>query len=710
MKTKLFRIAAGKGRLCGSGGKVGCYFILFLLSNIFLAYFPLPYLFKWVLILFEIFFIFFGIGFRNKEEKAGAKVSKPVIPLPPLWGWIILLAAGIFLRFFHLVGFRPWLNGDEAIQGYFGLELLKKWSWQFFYQTGQIPPLYIWITSLFCRVSDHLFFNIWFPAALFSSLCLFVAYPAARRFFEKDVSFLFTLLFAFSFWPLMAGRWGIQSTLVPFFVLAGFWFLGSYRERKPGALKVFYALATGFWLGLGSLTYTSWLVVILAFFLLMLLDLFEDSRKRFLYFSLFSSAFLFGFFPWLIAVFHEKFGEYLVGVSMASGYFTWKQQISIAVSSLTTLFWGPLGTSAAYGPSWGGLLNPFLGACFFLGVMDLRRRDRPSIPGSVIALVFFLFIAPSALSADNVEVFRMIQVLPILLAIAALGLKRLLSAFPATPRLLLLSLVLFLSLGLDVYHLWKPLLEGDLFHLALKQDGGGGENQQAYEIIKPMADRLGPGLVFTDFLLLSRNHSLRVATYAFNALDNRRFSPDEATWAAVVTNIHYGSLLAKRFPQSQWHRLFGADMEDGGQVVGLLPVTAENRKVFQNWARAHAYLHQLGVESENMMNNPPRYAKVVRELPEGYPFAQGDPFLESVFSEWFAQYHQGMNFDWNIQSIQRGIEKGYPTANLYYKLGSFYYWNREPEKAKRAYLMAAGCRPNYTNAKEVLARLWGGNR
>lgn len=709
MKRKLFRTASKRNQL--SDGRRGdwCYFAVFLFFGLLLAYFPLSYFLKCFLILLGVLFPLLWGGFRSGAGKAQGKISNPAVFLPPWWGWLGLLAAGIFLRFFHLLDFRPWLNGDEAIQGYFALELLKKWSWQFFYQTGQIPPLYLWIVNLFYRFSANSFFNIWFPAALFSSLCLFVAYPTARRFFEKDVSFLFTLLLAFSYWPLMAGRWGIQSTLIPFFVLAGFWLFGSYRGEKLGARKVCYALATGFWLGVGSLTYTSWLVVILTFFLLMLLDISKDFRKRFIYFLFFSSAFLLGFFPWLVAVFRERFGGYLVGVSMASGFFTWEQQIRIAVSSLTTLFWGPLGTSSVYGPVWGGTMNPILGACFFLGIMELRRRGSSSIPFPALVFTLFLFIAPCAFSADNVEVFRMIQVLPILLAVAALGLERLLNGFQATPRLLLLSSLLFLSLGLDVYHLWKPRLEGDIFHWTMKHDPGE-ENQQAYEIMKPVADRRGPGLIFTEYLLLSRNHSLRVATYPFNALDNSRLSPDGATWAAVVTNVHYGFLLAKRFPQSEWHRLLGVDGEDGGQVVGLLPVTAENRKVFQNWARAQAYLHQLGVESENMLNNPTQYAQVVKELPEGYPYAKGDPFLESVFSEWFAQYHQNSDFNWNIQAIQRGLQKGYPTANLYYKLGSFYYWNHEVEKSKEAYLMAAKCKPNYTNAQEVLLRIWGMSR
>ncbi len=626
--------------------------------------------------------------------------------MPSGWMWAILLAAGVFLRFFHLVEFHPWLNGDEALEGYFGMDLVKKWSWQFFYQTGQLPPLYIWITSLLFRVSGDPFFNTWFTAAFFSSLALLVSYPAARFFLGRDISILFSLLFAFSFWPLMYGRWGIQSTLVPFFVLVCFWLLGAYFKAGDGSWKTCLSAAVGLWLGLGSLTYTSWLIVIPSFFLLMFLDLSEEPRKRIATFSFFSGALLLGFSPWMIAAVREKFGGYMVGVSMASGFFTWRQQIAVAFSSLTTLFWGPLGTSAVYGPTWGGLLNPFLGACFFLGVIKAGASPR-SHRATAAALLLLLFVAPSVFSADNVEAFRMIQALPLLLAGSAVGLKSLLGTLSASRRPAVLGLLLFVSLGVDLYHLWRPHLEGTAFHWKVNHDSGD-ENQQAYEALKPVSQRMGPGLVFTEFLLLSHNHSLRVAAYPFNALDNPQLPVSQAAWAGVVTNIHYGFFLARRFPGSEWRRLSWSDTEDGGEVVGILRITDKNRDIFQKWAKAEAYLHQLGVESEGMINDPQNYARVVEKLPGGYPYAQGDPFLESIFSEWFAQYHFGGGLNRNIQFLENGISKGYPAANLYYKLGNFYYWNREPEKARQAYLMAVKCRPNYTDAAEVLSRLWGG--
>ena len=67
-----------------------------------------------------------------------------------------------------------------------------------------------------------------------------------------------------------------------------------------------------------------------------------------------------------------------------------------------------------------------------------------------------------------------------------------------------------------------------------------------------------------------------------------------------------------------------------------------------------------------------------------------------------AQYTMGHNLEGNIQTLKWAIEKGYPTANLYFKLGNFYFQDHQFNEARQAYLMAEGCHPNYTNANGVL--------
>jgi hypothetical protein len=264
-------------------------------------------------------------------------------------------------------------------------------------------------------------------------------------------------------------------------------------------------------------------------------------------------------------------------------------------------------------------------------------------------------------------------------------------------------MVFFLLLPLDLIHWMKS--SGDLPGFKKSEPRITDENYWAFLKLKPVADNEGPGLVFSDFILLDHNHTLSVGTLGFNALLNPNLDPSHARWAGVVTNIHFVPYLFKRFPGSRWVPITPYRVEDGGSAVGIIPITSENRSVFLRWSKAHGYFHRLSIQAENMMNNGVEYRKATGELPKGYPLVAGDPFLESCFGEWVAQYHFESGYGPNVQAIQRAIQKGYPTANLFYKLGNFYLIEGRPLEAKRAYLMAAESIPNYTNVRDSLTYL-----
>jgi tetratricopeptide (TPR) repeat protein len=102
------------------------------------------------------------------------------------------------------------------------------------------------------------------------------------------------------------------------------------------------------------------------------------------------------------------------------------------------------------------------------------------------------------------------------------------------------------------------------------------------------------------------------------------------------------------------------------------------------------------------MNDPVAYRAEEHKLQDGLALVEGDPFLESFFGEWAAQYHSEGNYQENIRALQRALAKGYPTANLYYKLGNFLWLDHRIPEARRAYSLAARCRPNYTNVQAAL--------
>lgn len=677
-------------------------FSVFLAADAILSYAPLPVTARIGLCFVGILLplLFFSSG-ENAPATRGKEAYGGEILAPPR-PWLVGagVAAILGLRFFDLTTFRPWPSGDEALQGYFAIDLIRQWDWRFFYTTGQHPPLLIWILTFFFRAFQSPFFNLWFPPAAFSAAFVFTAYAAARKAFSGSFSMLFACLLGFSFWPLYFGRNCVQGMLVPFFEAVGFYLLACLWKSKEGPRKNLLAAVLGAWTGLGSLTYTSWFIVLVVFVFLVGGEGIRGRKANLKPFFIFGIFLLLGLSPWVLAAVREQFGGYAFGASLLSGFFNWKDQLGTSLSYVTSLFWGPVKGPAGYGPLWGGLLNPVLASCFALGLLEMVRYwKKPAIQAT--ALVFLLFLAPGLLSADHVEIFRIIQDLPFLLLITALGLSRLLGTLRFSRRPIALALLLGLSFGLDFHHLLKA--RGDaLISLPGRPPLVQDENYWAYLKLKPVAQAQGPGWIFTDFILLSRDHTLAVATYPFNAAENPGLADRAPAWAAILSNVHYASFLAKRFPGSQWYPVTPTPSGDGGMVVGIIPVTAQNRERFKGWLKVGGYFHGLGVEAENMMNNPGRYRAALLELPKGYGLVSGDPFLESCFGEWAAQYHYGLRYDGNIRCLQRALQKGYPSANLYYKLGGFYWMNRQLKEARGAYRMAARSVPNYTNAREVL--------
>jgi hypothetical protein len=81
---------------------------------------------------------------------------------------------------------------------------------------------------------------------------------------------------------------------------------------------------------------------------------------------------------------------------------------------------------------------------------------------------------------------------------------------------------------------------------------------------------------------------------------------------------------------------------------------------------------------------------------------QGDPFLESCFGEWMAQYHWGDDYGMNARIMERTITHGYPCAHFYYKLGEFLYLDDRYAEARSAFQKALRCMPNHTQAAEAI--------
>ena len=349
------------------------------------------------------------------------------------------------------------------------------------------------------------------------------------------------------------------------------------------------------------------------------------------------------------------------------------------LSYLTCLFWGPLQGDASYAPTWGGILNPLLGAGFFIGFFDLcgdfKKKGLAIIPGFLICLL------PAFLAGDYVELNRIIQVLPFLLLISAMGFSKMLAAIDNGNLKKVAFLILLLSSsGLDLIHYFKPVCSyGSLG----PSDSGLNPDLRAFQIFKTMNREQGPGLIYTEFLPLKYGHSLYVTTYSFNAASNKKMEQGKCHWAGIVIPSDFQPFLSARFPGSKWYLLQKIQSpSDLGLAVGILGVNPGNFGLFGDWTLAQDLFQRFQLDAERSFNNKKAYLESIRAVTASYGLIPQDPFLRTCYWEWASQYFWDPKGSTNIALLQKAIGEGYPAAHLYRKLALLLETQGRPDQAR----------------------------
>ena len=324
---------------------------------------------------------------------------------------LAVIGLGLVLRFIHLTNFRPWPNGDESENAFLAINLLHHPHWQFFYTEGEQPPLLIWCLTPFFRFCENPFFSLWFLPALLSSLALLAGWALARILFPESFAFLLTSILALSFWPLNFGRFCQQGPFIPFWEMTALLLL-VWAFRAPDEKRHRRIFLLGLWTGLGTLAYTSWLVVGAGLTAAAFVLFFPKNIRAFGFFLLGS---VITALPFLFSAFSPGYLNHLSDVS-SSGSLYGSNHTLTALSYITSLFWGNVHLGTSYGPRWGGMLNPVLSTGFFLGLGLLWARRREAL-AKWIAFGLLLGLLPGLLSADYVEHYRVIQAMPFVLLV-----------------------------------------------------------------------------------------------------------------------------------------------------------------------------------------------------------------------------------------------------------------------------------------------------
>lgn len=674
-------------------------------SNGLLSFVSLPASWKLWIFFFGILLPLVGIPMtlKSKPEPLFDTVSFHI----PTWFWMVLLAGAILLRLYRLTTLAAWPLQDEAMHSYLGLELVQGQKPQFFYTCSQFPPFYIWGLGLLFKFFEPSLFSLWLFPALISILTVAFGYAATRFFFPARFSFLAFLLLAFSFWPLVEGRFSHAGVLVLLweclaFTAAGyFWKADTPIGQRKGL--VLFGAATG----LGFYAFTSWPAIALSMaYLAWVMCKARQITWREVG-RLYGAPLLLLAAPYFYFLFTDgPMGHYIASILIppSSAQIGWNQLLT-SLTYFSVLWWGGL-QEGCYMPNWGGFLNPLLDAFFFLGLIGLTRRWRsPWIRWGVVS--FLLMMLPGALTA-NIECFRVIQVFPLLLVTVVMGLEMFLGWMKKPIRPWILSLVFAASMGLDGYQ---------LFDICPKAWAPGGQKHypeqglrfypfgEAFELLKSTADQWGPGWILTN-LVSPPDPSLIVSTFPFNAAENPKYSQSHPKWGALLVNENCYPFLKTRFPQARFAVLPPrAEDSDGSLMLMVLPLDPAVEPLFSRLLSANRAMREVTVETMHLTFEE-SHQKIARALMGMRPLFKGDPLLESLF--WEAVYLHGSadhDFASSLLALLQAQRSGYPTAAVYNELGYMRFLQGRLQDSRQLYKKATQCPWNHTSALQNIGMI-----
>ncbi|HXL72506.1 MAG TPA: glycosyltransferase family 39 protein, partial [bacterium] len=228
-------------------------FILLVSANGVISFSPLSLGMKSAV---GIFFLAIPLLFLYKkvpfsETRAGAILNMDFLPAPPGIVWILAVVLAVVFRFWDLTSLSVWPTSDEGWINYLALQLSKKWNWNLFFASFQVPPVHFWGQALFFRWFGPSLFTLWLFPAFLSLVTLGLIYGAARIFFSSRFSFLCFLLASVNYWFLWNGRLSVSTAdvVVPFecgsLICMGL----ALRKNHPGYRNLWpflWGLATGF--------------------------------------------------------------------------------------------------------------------------------------------------------------------------------------------------------------------------------------------------------------------------------------------------------------------------------------------------------------------------------------------------------------------------------------------------------------------------------
>ena len=675
------------------------YFFLFLFSNSLLSFFNFPPGLRLGVGLLGLA-LPLGLAFWKAPQSFPDPTLEEFLPQVPAWVLFLLGAAAVGERFYHLTSLSVWPFYDDGLWGWMALKSNEQ-GIGLFPEGANFPAAYAWGLALLFKWFKPSLFTLWFYPALVSVLTLGAGYAASRLFFSRSFCFLLGLMLCFGFWPLYLGRIGDQMGLVLLAECAWAGLLGWFLRAEDAPSRWKRALALGAACGAGFYIFISWATVAAFGALAVMADGLRRKPRTWKPFLLFALGFLLLLLPLFHAGLWSSIRSYGSGAGWGSQGWDLSRQLGVSLSYLGVLFWGMDPAAYTYQPSWGGFLDPILGAFFFLGFWELARRGWKQALGWAAAFLFFLI---PGMATSSREPLRVLPVLPLLLVVCAMGWRSLLAAGGRERRVLVLAVLGLSFAALDFYHL---AVRYHRIWDSPENWAGYGKSMERYRahlLLDRIAQDQGPGLLYDGFTPGLCDPSLAVEAYSYNAARNPSLSFPEARWAAVLSNVNFKPFLQKRFPQGRAFALSqGLLRPDGGFMLFVTPVAPDDRPFLQKWQGA----------SKAFECPPHQDAWVLKPMLEkAAPAFEGDPFLQACYWEKLSDlsYRASGFKDLGeaLKDLSLAAQKGYPSAHLYWRMGTFDLMEGDKVRAREAFERARRAPLDMTTSGEILSVMGAG--
>jgi hypothetical protein len=684
-------------------------FLYLALVGSFLSYAPVPWGVKgWVAAL--------GMGLPLAWAIISLwKAPSPVLPRylteggepMPGWPWVLLLLLAAGARLWHLTSLSSWPMPDDGMHFFYAAELGESWRWKFFFSNAEFPPMVLWLLALYSKVVQPSLMSLWLFPALISFLTFFAVQTAVRSCLPRPFAFWAAALFAFNFPSLYLARFCQWSVLVLAWTVLALALLAELLRCGGEPRRSRTALMLGVVTGLGFFAGAAWPAAALC--LAAAVGLSPKARAG-------RPGALFFAPPGLLAVVYLALSlghgtRHIRGLWVFSNSNGLLPLLGEWAAKAASLFWYPP-SPASYGPLWGGLLNPLLGAMFFTDLLEgVRHRRHPLFRWAFLSLPVLL--APGFL-AGGFEAFRWAQAYPLMLLFCTAGLGRLwVEGRTFFPRagMAFLGLAVAFSASLDFYHLAGPYHRMWGEPNALWREFKSAELFEAYRALSKTEGSLGKGFLLYDLVADPTDQTLDVACFPFDASRNRSIAPGEVKWVAFLTDADEKPFLEKRFPEGRWYWLpKEAQTKPEPQMLGVVGFSPDRMDELGRWMEADRRLQPLTTAVMDNANGQSQEG-ILEALRNLRPLFQGDPFLETCFWEKTAFHQMAQKDDRTaLRSIQEALRLGYPAAHVYNLEGVLLEHLGRSREARRAFQAALRCGVNFSPARENLEAVEKGDR